>query len=143
LSRYSTAPTGKRHPSHHARARLLLRSLITEHKLYKRALREIIVLEYVFVYHPIADGPSKYIDHYGYMYFKGTYDGGVARVVFKETRYYERNAFPDLVAIEDTATGGSTYLAVRKRHAHMLKETIPLIITNFPLLDLYSVRPAH
>jgi hypothetical protein len=132
----------KRHPNHHARARLLLRSLITCVKTEHNG-EGIVVLEYVFVYHPIAEGPSKYINHYGYMHFKGTYDGGELRVVFKETGHYERNAFPDLVAIENTATGGSTYLAVRKRHAHMLKETIPLIITNFPLLDLYSVRPAH
>ena len=79
----------------------------SERKFYKGPFEGIGVLEYVFVYRPNAEGPSKYVDYFGYMHFKGTYDGGEpGEIVFKETGHYEGKAFTDLEAIEGSATGG-------------------------------------
>ena len=79
----------------------------TEREYYNGPLEGVGVMEYVFVYHPNAEGPSKYVDYLGWMHFKGTYNGGEpGEIVFKETGYYEGKANSDLEAIEGSATGG-------------------------------------
>ena len=85
----------------------LITRVKTERKFYNGPFEGTGVIEYIFAYHPIAEGPSKYVDYLGYMHFKGTYDGSEpGEIVFKESGYYEGKAFSELVAIENTATGG-------------------------------------
>lgn len=103
----------------------LLTRVKTERKYYG-PLEGVGVIEYVFVYHPIAEGPSKYVDYIGYMHFKGTYDGGEpGEVVFKETGHYEGKAFSDLVAIEETATGGLKGLKISGSYVAADMKQIP------------------
>jgi Protein of unknown function (DUF3224) len=85
----------------------LITRVKSERKFYDGSLEGTGVLEYVFAYHPNAEGPSKYVDYFGHMHFKGTYDGGEpGEIVFKETGHYDGKAYSNLEAIEGSATGG-------------------------------------